>query len=371
MTTEEKAKAYDMALEGARKELGVDRKEWEVVQRVLHNIFSELTESEDERIMKHIRSYILSHPDSWGEFDRDTLIHWLEKQKELFESGRGLYYYDGEKTTFCGYLITEDNPYDFAMSQQEEKQKEHQNNSDAPKEKSVGGNFSSSYKDKNLDEIAQDYVDGVKEYNSEPTWDLMQTAVCYGYHYREQEEQKPKLIGEDSVEKMARQMYETGQTIEEQKPSDLPAGFYFIDQDGNKYYSKEFRYNNGTFTTTMKVKEEQKPVEQKVSRAQIHHELLQNGTITMEEYLKLTENLYFPKEQKPAEWSEEDDWKRKELIQYLEGKGDYRTVWMTWLKSLRPSWKPSEDEMKALQNAVALTACDKELVRLYNQLKKL
>lgn len=37
---------------------------------------------------------------------------------------------------------------------------------------------------------------------------------------------------------------------------------------------------------------------------------------------------------KPA--SEEDDWKRKELIQYLEEKGDYRTVWMTWLKSLRP-----------------------------------
>lgn len=33
------------------------------------------------------------------------------------------------------------------------------------------------------------------------------------------------------------------------------------------------------------------------------------------------------------EWSEEDEWKRKELIQYLEEKGDYRTVWMTWLKS--------------------------------------
>ena len=35
-----------------------------------------------------------------------------------------------------------------------------------------------------------------------------------------QKEQKPRLIGEDSVEKMARQMYETGQTIEEQKPAE-------------------------------------------------------------------------------------------------------------------------------------------------------
>ena len=50
--------------------------------------------------------------------------------------------------------------------------------------------------------------------------------------------------------------------------------------------------------------------------------------------------------QPKQEWSEEDDWKRKELIQYLEEKGDYRTVWMTWLKSLRlcPSWKPSEEQ---------------------------
>ena len=56
-----------------------------------------------------------------------AILEWCdipsEKQKELFELGKGLYYYDGEKTTYCGYPATEDNPYDFAMSQQE-KQKE-------------------------------------------------------------------------------------------------------------------------------------------------------------------------------------------------------------------------------------------------------
>ena len=71
-----------------------------------------------------------------------------------------------------------------------EKQKEHQNNSDAPNESSWSGMISSSDKDKNLDEIAQEYVDSVKQYNQEPTWDLMQTAVCYGYHLAEQKEQK-------------------------------------------------------------------------------------------------------------------------------------------------------------------------------------
>ena len=39
-------------------------------------------------------------------------------------------------------------------------------------------------------------------------------------YLEKQKEQKPRLIGEDSVEKMARQMYETGQTIEEQKPAE-------------------------------------------------------------------------------------------------------------------------------------------------------
>ena len=85
MTTEEKAKAYDMALEAARKELGVDRKEWEVVQRVLHNIFSELRENEDERIRKKLYHTVLGTPpdNEWFEdISQDAMLAWLEKQKE-------------------------------------------------------------------------------------------------------------------------------------------------------------------------------------------------------------------------------------------------------------------------------------------------
>lgn len=85
MTNEEKAKAYEMALEAARKELGVDRKEWEVVQRVLHNIFPELRESEDERMMKNIRLAILSVEDAFWRTHGLTAkeaISYLEKLKE-------------------------------------------------------------------------------------------------------------------------------------------------------------------------------------------------------------------------------------------------------------------------------------------------
>lgn len=74
-----------------------------------------------------------------------------------------------------------------------EKQKEPQNNSDAPNESSWEGTTSSSDNGRNLDELAREYIDGVKQYHPTPTWDLMQTAVCYGYHLGEE-------VGSEGVE---------------------------------------------------------------------------------------------------------------------------------------------------------------------------
>lgn len=235
----------------------------------------ESEESEEERVRKDIVGLIKfalndgSAVSPGSHTTKEEAISWLEKQKKLFESGRGLYYYDGEKTTYCGYPATEENPYDFAMSQQE-KQKEHQNNSDAPNESSWAGMISSSDKDKNLDEIAQDYINSVKEYNPEPTWDLIQTAVCYGYHCCEQ------------------------------------------------------------------------------------------------------------KEQKPAKWSEEDEDKLEQCIRIVSGwEGDYDIVkspYSNFLKSLRPSWKPSEEQMEALKkvtgNAVDADEYYPALATLYYELKE-
>ena len=63
------------------------------------------------------------------------------------------------------------------------------------------------------------------------------------------------------------------------------------------------------------------------------------------------------KEQKPAEWSEEDERKRDGIIQWLhEYQKEFNPKYdslsiesieslIDWLKSLRPSWKPSEDEL--------------------------
>jgi hypothetical protein len=138
----------------------------------------------------------------------------------------------------------------------------------------------------------------------------------------------------------------------EQKPTDLPAGFYFIDQDGNKYYSKEFRYNNGTFTTTMKVEKEQK-----------------------------------------SEWSEADETKLRDVVHIVEDSGYIRPIkehYKEFLTSLperfnlqpkqernddSPNFKPSKVQMRCLEYAIdSYETCDArrfELQKLHDELEKL
>ena len=224
----------------------------------------ELAGSEDERIRRTLVEYFgpKVQLDFVGGVPIQRIRDWLEKQKEPVVDKEGMYYYLGGKFIYCGCPATEENPYDFAKSQQEKRKeqkplsteetelnsiafleqmgytcippkKEHQNNSDAPKN-ALGGALNSPLdKDKNLDDIAQDYVEAVKDYNPEPTWDLMQTAVCYGYHYREGEEQKPAewSEGDEEVRKDAIKLLEAYYTdaIEDYCPYNAEALKKLID----------------------------------------------------------------------------------------------------------------------------------------------
>ena len=90
-------------------------------------------------------------------------------------------------------------------------------------------------------------------------------------------------------------------------------------------------------------------------------------------------------EQKPAEWNEEDSKRLQRIIDFLwhNRKGDTDTIYqqeqdIDWLKSLRLQnhWKPSDEQMEALANALSLAKnCGEEssfdLRKLYEQLKKL
>ena len=85
------------------------------------------------------------------------------------------------------------------------------------------------------------------------------------------------------------------------------------------------------------------------------------------------------------EWSEEDKKMRNLAIEWAEtmygqfrfvdmGSTDFRKI-VAWLKSLRPSWKPSEDQMDALKELIDDAHRDGWVTpgatELYEQLKKL
>lgn len=101
------------------------------------------------------------------------------------------------------------------------------------------------------------------------------------------------------------------------------------------------------------------------------------------------------KKQEPAEWSEEDEKMRNELITILNGgkvtSGTYLSEYAAWLKSLRPpqycencrlkksvqGWKPSEEQIYSLGTVVkgydecTVGSVGYNLKELYEHLKKL
>ena len=86
MTTEEKAKAYDMALERAKEKIK-DSGDNEGRKIMIRDIFPELAESKDERIRKELMNEIccLRASESKGSDRYESLtemLAYLEKQKE-------------------------------------------------------------------------------------------------------------------------------------------------------------------------------------------------------------------------------------------------------------------------------------------------
>lgn len=141
--------------------------------------------------------------------------------------------------------------------------------------------------------------------------------------------------------------------------------------DGEEKQKEHFR----DFTK----KVEQKPTEwsanDKAFIKDCAHILDENG------YAASAERLLSMFPVNPTEWSEEDELMRTAVIQTLERFVGYRgTVGMQidWLKSLRPSWKPSDEQMIALYNMIPFvksvggpSEAVKPLESLYEDLKKL
>ena len=414
MTTEEKARAYEMALEAARKELGVDRKEWEIVQRVLHNIFPELRESEDERIRKaiiksieedssvyeqevskesmlaylekqkeslHISESCKENANSFTDESEDSktkqeILHYfnvellaskdeeekeilkkwiayLERQKEIQFGVPGLYYYDGKNVHFYGSPVTEENlesqDIDFSTNDT--------NKNDARKRRQIIALLSAS-KGKCMASFAKDIDE------------------CVAYLIEKQKEQT-----QDEKEYV--------RTLEA-----LIADFL----RGKKEVDREYYQRIWDWLENRHVEQkEQKPNIELIQRSwymEGYHDrefgkepkwIIKTGEGGPKHELNPKYGQPLAGEPKPAEWSEEDERHLRLATAMLQASkekcmaGFYKDVdeSVAWLQSLRPSWKPSKEQMKVLLNAEGLLRADKrlamaqKLAELYEQLKKL
>ena len=269
MTVEEKAKAYDEALEKTRiyRDNARIAEDYVAVARY-ENIFPQLLESEDERIRKGLIEVVSDIAGGWPfeehKITKNEALSYLKKQKEFFEHGYGLYYYHNGGFTYINSPAIEG-----------EKQKEQKPTS-----------FNEPYNPDDYEVVMEGNATSLKKKEKKPADDKAFEEWIDGWWKHN------KVNNPDS--------YDKGDEIQ-------------FDEKGFKNFCRGVR------------------------------------------------NMYA--NQESAEWSEEDDWKRKELIQYLEEKGDYRTVWMTWLKSLQerfslePKQEWSEADEKHINNILDIIDC--------------
>lgn len=363
MTQEEKAKAYDEMVQRVKElhETGnfLTKKQMEI-------ICPELAESEDERIRRCLCAIV-----KWLGFDssffidnsveKTSVLAYLEKQKynrmqpiydnqESFESAldkawksyneSGARTVDGCEDDYveCVHAKGFREGYLFGIG----KQKENPKSSDSiPSDCMADVKIEDRNQKHNIsvDEIAQDYVEGVKEYNPEPTWDLMQTAVCYGYHYCEMKEQKPDEIDGKALLHVSNKSYDIG----------------FRDGVASvKPVEGEFPYNTPADTV-------EGEIENIWSKLSCENKFTATKTGFREVILHF---VNYVRSNVAPEWNEEDRLILDSIIAVVEEWEDTQsdkekayygaTTKSDWLKSLRPQphWKPSDDQMTRLNECV-------------------
>ena len=368
MTQEEKAKAYDEALERAKR-YNVDdafASQGTIVKR----IFPVLAESEDERIRKEIVS-ALKFANDGGVYDKH--IAYLEKQKvevDPTDASWDAYYRRGWDK---GYRVgLEAGRQEQKPAEWDELQAEFRNINEAfengkkevvahPKKYGLCKPAEWSEEEmKLLDSIIDDYEKAAKSFCGYDGKIGLLKAIRDG----EYDLPKPEWSKED-----------------ERNIRNLESILYY-----DKKLPEETRVELGNFLKSLPERFSLRP-KQECGKAMINGEPISTETQSVD--IPLTK------------WSEEDEKVIEDLIIFVSGYADKRVVkdWVQFLKSLRPQphtisikdatkfgnleyergvkdgiqsekshrWKPSEEQMKALEECGECKRCIKELCE---QLKK-
>lgn len=420
LSIEQKAKRYDEAINVAKSKIKND-KDHVLYEEDITDIFpalKESKESEDERIRKELIEYIkdqqssfISAPDCRDKYEEEennkynSWIAWLEKQGEqkptlpkwkykkdhtpLLRDSIILNKYGCVAKSPAGALVSDVWVMDYAELAK------------LPKEE-IGKQGEPADKVKPKFKIG----DWVVNNNGEP-----QLSQVISYSWPNSKIKRVTNNLEIFVNKATLDKQYHLWTIQDAKPGDVLyfnndiSGFHSIGLF--KRLASKNEINGGTYRCYTRYGGFNE--ENRLEIARNNDELCHCGTeacpATEEQrytlFAKMKEAGYefdFEKkrvkkiEQKPAEWSEEDKRKINRIYSILRQAADTHAFSTScrligdkecielqdWLKSLRPQnqWKPSEEQMEALANALSLAKnCGEEsafdLRTLHEQLKKL
>lgn len=306
-------------------------------------IFPELAESEDERMRKHIIDIVKDNAKSKS-IPCDAEIAYLEKLKELpfvkdvIPGYPGLYFYDGERMHFQG------NP---AMKEKQKEQK--------------------PYEPKNWpadkDNLTQEQKPA--EWSEEDEKRVKQ-LIYDTEHIRAEYEKRKKELGESFNDELIK---DCDEQITWLKSLNLKKR----NEDVAKLYSNEWS------------EEDEKTINNACCWiAEYAGYLMDKNYSKASMLMSLTGKLKSLRPQLKKEWSEKDEtcledalWcvmKTRHFVAKDACDLDACRCAEKWLKSLRPSWKPSEEQMEALKEALKTYKGFEEydaMKSLYEQLKQL
>lgn len=264
---------YKEALERAKKMCALpdDR-------ATMEYIFPELKESEDEKIRKAILELVRQSSEVLDKQNQNNMVAWLEKQGDPQDKGEISDGYHTFNELYYYRML-----YNAAFFNMLPKEWVHKSKRHNDGEECFGGGWFIVMANLPTGQISNHYE--LKD------WDLFQIPEM---------EVADKWDGHTPQEAADR----LHKYLLEKQGEKLPIGFYYVDSNGNKYFSDTFK--NGNFTFHVE-KGEQIPA---------------NSAKTCKD------------EQNPA-WSEEDEKMLDSIIDCIDGTGLLDFDQIDWLKSLK------------------------------------
>ena len=378
MTQEEKIKAYDEALEKIQPLYKQAKKEDNPIWSIYEHIFPELRESEDERIRKALLGFFgeqCDMSDVNGVYAYEV-VEWLEKQKEKTENARKILAKILKHSAEGFRRILKKKGIDHEVSD------EFWENTAGAYSKEEDVKFRKWMDDlmgptpiEETHEYKKGLEAGMKQKEQKPIVLSDKFEIALEEFLMNARDVSEKTFAED-VKEYADRLREI--VMKEQKPAEK--------QDYSGLNDLERAIHRGFLSAGIEnvpvgiIKEtaqeclaRMKPaecIEDSVKFEEGFKTGRETGLRDGKKYVLDNAESYGLC--KPAEWSEEDEMLMDELESYILYDKEFNDEQKSWrikrLKSIRPSWKPSEEQMCELNWASKLSPV---LESLYEQLKKL